>query len=93
MKNEDRKNRQGNTLEVKLDGWLDTQTSMILEEEIRQVDESVAAYKKVNGALTLKKVPDEIRTIIRMTGLDRKLTLIFEYIYQIIDSFLCYNNQ
>ena len=37
---------------------------------LRQV---VAAHKKMNGALTLLHVSDEIMNIIKMTGLNKKL--------------------
>ena len=40
---------------------------------LRQI---VAVYKKMNGTLTLRNVSDEILSVIRMTGLDRRL--IFE---------------
>ena len=37
---------------------------------VRQI---VAAYKKMNGALTLRHVSPEIMNILRMTGLDKRL--------------------
>ena len=89
------KNRQGNALELKLSGWLDTERSPLFEEEINALDESttslildcsaleyissagirqiVAAHKKMDGAMTLKHVSDEIMSIIKMTGLTKKL--------------------
>ena len=36
----------------------------------------VAAYKKMNGELTLKNVSDEIMNVISMTGLDKRLKII-----------------
>ena len=35
----------------------------------------VTAYKKMNGALTLCHVSDEIMSVIRMTGLDKRITI------------------
>jgi len=89
------KNRQGANFELKLIGWLDTEASLSLAEEIDALDESVtslvlncqeleyissaglrqlvAAYKKMNGAMTLKHVSGEILGIINMTGLGKKL--------------------
>lgn len=82
-------------MELKLAGWLDTETAPMLEEEIQALDETVtalvfecgaleyissaglrqivAAHKKMDGALTLRHVSDEIMAIIRMTGLTKKL--------------------
>lgn len=37
---------------------------------LRQI---VAAYKKMQGALTLKNVSEEIMGVIRMTGLDKRM--------------------
>ena len=89
------KKRQGETLELKLNGWLDTESSPILAEEIGALDEGVtslvidcsaleyissaglrqlvAAHKKMDGALTLRHVSNEIMDIINMTGLSKKL--------------------
>lgn len=39
---------------------------------IRQI---VAAHKKMNGALTLRHVSAEIRDVLRMTGLDKRLNI------------------
>ena len=39
---------------------------------LRQI---VAAYKRMNGALTLRNVSDEIRDVLKMTGLDKRLKL------------------
>ena len=39
---------------------------------LRQI---VAAYKLMNGALTLRHVSDEICNVIRMTGLEKRLTI------------------
>lgn len=39
---------------------------------LRQI---VAAYKKVNGALTLRHVSDEILHVLTMTGLASRLTI------------------
>lgn len=36
----------------------------------------VAAYKKMNGEVTLKNVSDEIMNVISMTGLDKRLKII-----------------
>ena len=80
---------------LKLTGWLDTQTSLMLQEALEQLEpditsltldfagleyissaglrQIVAAYKKMNGALVLKDVSEEIMGVIRMTGLDRLL--------------------
>ena len=37
------KNVQGNTVELKLSGWLDTQTTPQLEAEVNALDEDVSA--------------------------------------------------
>lgn len=95
MKNGHRKKAQGTTVELKLIGWLDTQTAPELEEEVNALEESVtaltldfaeveyissaglrqivAAYKKMNGELTLRNVPAEIMSVIKMTGLDKRM--------------------
>ena len=89
------KNVQGSTVEMKLEGWLDTQSSPMLEEAVNALDDSaadlvldftkleyvssaglrqiVAAYKKMNGNLTLRNVSSEIMEIIKMTGVDKRL--------------------
>ena len=89
------KNRQGDCLELKLIGWLDTVTSPVLDDELNALDETVtslvfdcgeleyissaglreivAAYKKMNGDLTLKNVSEDIMNVIRMTGLDERM--------------------
>ena len=91
------KNVCGNAAEIKLSGWLDTQSAPLLDAEINSLGEEitaltldlekleyissaglrliVAAYKKMNGALTLLNVSDEIRSVIRMTGLDKRITI------------------
>ena len=91
------KNLCGSTAEIKLSGWLNTQTAPDLGAEIdalgaeitaltidceklefissaglRQI---VAAHKKVNGALTLCRVSDEIKDVFRMTGLDKHIAI------------------
>jgi hypothetical protein len=33
----------------------------------------VAAHKKMNGALTMRHISDEIMGVIKMTGLDKRL--------------------
>ena len=35
----------------------------------------VAAYKKMNGALTLRNVSGEIMSVIKMTGLDKRIAI------------------
>ena len=89
------KNVQGSTVEMKLEGWLDTQSSPMPEEAVNALDDSaadlvpdftkleyvssaglrqiVAAYKKMNGNLTLRNVSSEIMEIIKMTGVDKRL--------------------
>ena len=91
------KNICGNEAEMKLIGWLDTQTAPELDEEIKSLGEDVAsltldlekleyissaglrlfvaAYKKMNGALTLRNVSDEIMRVIGMTGLDKRFRI------------------
>ena len=39
---------------------------------LRQI---VAAHKKMNGALTLCRVSDEIKDVFRMTGLDKHIAI------------------
>ena len=39
---------------------------------LRQI---VAAYKRMNGALTLRHVSDEIGNVLRMTGLEKRLKI------------------
>ena len=87
----------GNKAELKLNGWLDTQTAPQLEEEITALGSEisalvldfseleyissagmrqlVSAYKKMNGALTLAHVSDEIMSVISMTGLDKRIKI------------------
>ena len=87
-----------NLAELKLTGWLDTQSTPMLQEALDGLEpgiagltldlsgleyissaglrQIVAAYKKMNGALTLKNVSEEIMGLIRMTGLDRRLTFV-----------------
>ncbi len=88
----------GNEAELKLTGWLDTQSTPMLEEALNGLGSDitgltldfadleyvssaglrqiVAAYKKMNGALTLKNVSEEIMGVIKMTGLDRRLKFV-----------------
>ena len=89
------KNVQGPTVEMKLEGWLDTQSAPMLEEAVNTLDESVtdlildftkleyvssaglrqivAAYKKMNGNMTLRNVSADIMEIIKMTGVDKRM--------------------
>ena len=91
------KNLNGNVAELKLIGWLDTQTAPELEAAIGALEgdvnalvidmaqleyissaglrQVVAAYKRMNGALTLRHVSDEIRNVLRMTGLEKRLSI------------------
>lgn len=91
------KNVCENTAEIKLTGWLDTQTAPELDEEIKSLGEEitaltldmekleyissaglrliVAAYKKMNEALTLRNVSGEIMSVIKMTGLDKRIVI------------------
>ena len=91
------KNVCGSAAEMKLTGWLDTQTAPELDAEIGALGEDitsltldfekleyissaglrliVAAYKKMNGALTLRNVSGEIMSVIKMTGLDKRITI------------------
>lgn len=61
-----------NNLEPDVDSlWLDfAGLEYISSAGLRQI---VAAYKKMNGALTLRNVSDEVKGVIKMTGLDRRL--------------------
>ena len=92
------KNITENNAELKLSGWLDTQSSPMLEEALAGLEpgisgltldlteleyissaglrQIVAAYKKMNGALTLKNISEEIMGVIKMTGLDRRLNIV-----------------
>ena len=89
------KNVQGPTVEMKLEGWLDTQSAPMIEEAVNTLDESVtdlildftkleyvssaglrqivAAYKKMNGNMTLRNVSADIMEIIKMTGVDKRM--------------------
>ena len=89
------KSVQGSTVELKLIGWLDTQTAPQLEVEVNALDESttdlvldcteleyissaglrqiVAAFRKMDGAMTLRNVSGEIMGIIKMTGIDKRM--------------------
>ena len=91
------KNLQGTTAELKLNGWLDTQTAPQFEEEISALGadvtalvldfsaleyissagmrQLVSAYKKMNGALTLRNVSAEVLGVISMTGLDKRIKI------------------
>lgn len=91
------KNIQNGCAELKLSGWLDTQTAPELEKELAELPadvsalvfncseleyissaglrQLVAAYKKMNGAMTLRAVSDEIMSVIKMTGLDKRLKI------------------
>ncbi len=88
---------EGTTACLKLSGWLDTQTSPQLEEEIGSLGSEitalildfaeleyissagmrqlVSAYKKMNGALTLRNVSAEVMSVISMTGIDKRITI------------------
>ncbi len=48
------------------------QLEYISSAGLRQI---VTAYKRMNGALTLRHVSDEIRNVLRMTGLDKRLRI------------------
>ena len=89
------KSVQGSTVELKLIGWLDTQTAPQLEVEVNALDDSttdlvldcteleyissaglrqiVAAFRKMDGAMTLRNVSGEIMGIIKMTGIDKRM--------------------
>lgn len=89
------KNVQDKTVEMKLEGWLDTQSAPLLEEAVNELDGSaanlvldftkleyissaglrqvVAAYKKMNGNMTLRNVSSEILEIFKMTGVDKRI--------------------
>ena len=89
------KSTQGTTVTLKITGWLDTQTTPMLQSEIDALDDTVtamvidcaaleyissaglrqivAAYKKLNGELILRGVSEEVMSIIRITGLDKRI--------------------
>ena len=89
------KSTQGMTVTLKITGWLDTQTTPMLQSEIDALDDTVtamvidcaaleyissaglrqivAAYKKLNGELILRGVSEEVMSIIRITGLDKRI--------------------
>jgi len=89
--------KQGSTVELKLTGWLDTNTVPVLEREVEALDDSVTnvildfaeleyissaglrqivtIYKKMNGNLKLRNVSGEIMNILRMTNLDKKISI------------------
>lgn len=91
------KTLNGNVAELKLTGWLDTQTAPELEAAIDALEgdvnalvidmaqleyissaglrQVVAAYKRMKGALTLRHVSDEIRNVLHMTGLEKRLSI------------------
>ena len=48
------------------------QLEYISSAGLRQV---VAAYKRMNGALTLRHVSDEIRNVLHMTGLEKRMRI------------------
>lgn len=49
-----------------------TEVEYVSSAGLRQL---VAAHKKLRGNLTLRNVSSEIRNVIRMTGLDRRLRI------------------
>ena len=66
-------------LEVELNGLSPDTTALVLDcsgleyiasAGLRQL---VAAHKKMNGALTMRHISDEIMGVIKMTGLDKRL--------------------
>jgi len=87
----------GNTVELKIAGWLDTKTAPELETALNALEpgvntlvldmaqleyissaglrQVVAAYKKMQGMLTLRHVSDEIKNVLRMTGLEKRLKI------------------
>ena len=89
------KSVSGSAAELKLRGWLDTQSAEELEAELNKLPpditslvfdcsgleyiasaglrQFVAAHKKMNGALTLRHVSDEIMDVIKLTSLDKRL--------------------
>lgn len=91
------KRLNGNTVEFRLSGWLDTRTAPELEAALEALEPNVnaleldfehleyissaglrqvvAAYKCMNGALTLRHVSDEILNVLKMTGLERRLKI------------------
>ena len=86
-----------NEAELKLTGWLDTQSTPMLEEALNGLGSEitgltldfadleyvssaglrqiVAAYKYMKGALTICHVSGEIRNVLKMTGLDKRLKI------------------
>ena len=91
------KSMNGNTVELRLAGWLDTKSSPDLEAALNGLEPTVealvldmsrleyissaglrqvvTAYKRMNGALTLRHVSDEIRDVLRLTGLEKRLRI------------------
>ena len=87
----------GNTVELKIAGWLDTKTAPELETALNALEpgvntlvldmaqleyissaglrQVVAANKKMQGMLTLRHVSDEIKNVLRMTGLEKRLKI------------------
>ena len=85
----------GTEVTLKVDGWLDTQSSPELEKAVSALDGSVeslvldlekleyissaglrqivAAHKKMNGKLTLRKVQPDIMNVLSMAGFDKRL--------------------
>lgn len=85
----------GNEAVLSIEGWLDTQASPEMHQEIENLEEGiesliidlekleyisssgvrevVAAYKKMNGSLTVKNASASIMSIFKATGINKKI--------------------
>ena len=61
-----------NTAVLYLEGWMDTQSAPALAQALNELEDNVA-HKQMKGEMILRNPSPEVREVLKMTGLDKRL--------------------
>lgn len=66
------KKMDNNTAVLYLEGWMDTQSAPALAQALNELEDNVA-HKQMKGEMILRNPSPEVREVLKMTGLDKRL--------------------
>ena len=66
------KKMDNNTAALDLEGWMDTQSAPALAQALNELEDNVA-HKQMKGEMILRNPSPEVREVLKMTGLDKRL--------------------
>ena len=66
------KKMDNNTAALYLEGWMDTQSAPALAQALNELEDNVA-HKQMKGEMILRNPSPEVREVLKMTGLDKRL--------------------